>query len=151
MDEQRSAERAVSMILQAKDCVRRYRLRSGIDRKFIILGSLCEYENRTKRPITLTQIAQHTGVALPNVGRLLKPLEDEGLLRRERQGRTVHIVITPEGEALLAGQRKEFIRDVTAALSALTQEEQTFFLACCAKILARLETSLKEDAREAVC
>ena len=87
MTERESAERAASMILRARDCVRRYKNHTREHGKtFMILGGLREYESRTGHPVTITEIARHSGLAVPNVGRLLKPLEEAGLLRREKQG-----------------------------------------------------------------
>ena len=66
MDEREGAEYAASMILRARDCVRRYKMHAGENGKqFMILGSLRERENRTKRPITITEMARATGLALP--------------------------------------------------------------------------------------
>ena len=147
MDEREGAEYAASMILRARDCVRRYKMRTGENGKqFMILGSLRGRDNRTGRPTTVTEMARATGRALPNVGRLLKPLEEEGLLRRERQGRTVHVVITPAGDALLAAQREDFVRDICVALGALTNEERDIFLASCEKLLTRLEEHLQKQS-----
>mgnify|MGYP005772063073 FL=1 len=147
MTERESAERAASMILRARDCVRRYKNHTREHgRIFMILGGLREYENRTGHPVTITEIARHSGLAVPNVGRLLKPLEEAGLLRREKQGRTVHVAITPQGDALLAEQREDFLRDVTASLSALDERERDIFLACGEKLLARLEEHLKNQS-----
>lgn len=146
MDEREGAEYAASMILRARDCVRRYKMHAGGNgKRFMILGSLRERENRTGRPTTVTEMACATGLALPNVSRLLKPLEEEGLLRRERQGRTVHVVITPAGDALLAARKQDFVRDIGIALGALTDEERSSFLTCCEKLLMRLEEHLQKQ------
>lgn len=89
MTEQECANRAASIILQAKDCIRRYKLREGEkDRAFMLLGGLREHESHTGQPVTITEMARVSGLAVPNVSRLIKPYEEAGLLRREnRDGR----------------------------------------------------------------
>ena len=149
MNERECAERAASMALRAKDCVRRYKLQAGGNgKRFMILSGLREHEMHTKRHITITEMARFSGLALPNVGRLIKPLEEEGLVCRRKQGRTVQVIITPKGDALLAAQREAFVRDITVALGALGEEEREAFLDCCAKLLARLEEHLQTDRAE---
>lgn len=59
MEQFDDAEKIVSAFFRLKDCLRRYRqTASGIDRKFIILGSLREYETTHGRPVTMTEIAR---------------------------------------------------------------------------------------------
>lgn len=148
MKDMQNAERAASLILRAKDFARRYKQREGEkDRAFLILGGLREQEKRTGRPITITEMARHSGLAVPNVSRLFKPYEEAGLLRREKQGRTVHIAITPQGEALLAKRKEIFLQELSAALGTLSEQEQDVFLTCGEKLLARLEGSAQEGIR----
>lgn len=124
MTEQECANRAASIILQAKDCIRRYKLREGEkDRAFMLLGGLREHESRTGQPVTITEMARVSGLAVPNVSRLIKPYEEAGLLRREKQG-----------------------------LSVLGEEERGIFLACGEKLLAKLEEHLqRQDTGENGC
>ena len=153
MTEQECANRAASIILQAKDCIRRYKLREGEkDRAFMLLGGLREHESRTGQPVTITEMARVSGLAVPNVSRLIKPYEEAGLLRREKQGRTVHIAITPKGEELLARRKKAFAENIAAVLSVHGEEERGIFLACGEKLLAKLEEHLqRQDTGENGC
>ena len=140
MDEVKDAEFVVSLMLRMRACVRKYKSHSDDGGKiFTILGSLRDYETRTGRPVTVSEIARHSGLALPNVSRLLKPLEEDGYIRREKQGRTVSVIITAKGEHTLMQHRKEFISDVAEALGALSDEERKIFLTCNEKMLAQLE------------
>ena len=61
-----------------------------------------------------------SGLAMPNVSRLLVPLEQEGLICREKNGRTVSVIITQKGNAALEERSAEMRRYITAALNALT-------------------------------
>ena len=140
MDEVKDAEFAVSLMLRMRACVRKYKLHSDDGGKiFTILGSLRDYETRTGRPVTVSEIARHSGLALPNASRLLQPLEEDGDLGREKQGRTVSVIITAKGEHTLVQHRKEFISDVAEALGALSDEERKIFFTCSEKMLAQLE------------
>ena len=99
-----SAERAASMLLRYKDCMRRYKSRTeDRGRKFKVLGSLREYEIRNGSPVTVSEISRDSGLAMPNVSRLLKPFERDGLIRREKRGRTVYV--TERAAFLSAGEK----------------------------------------------
>ena len=137
-----SAERAASMLLRYKDCMRRYKSHTD-DRgkKFKVLGSLREYEMRNGSPVTVSEISRDSGLAMPNVSRLLKPFERDGLIRREKHGRTVYVTITPKGNEALEAQREIFIGDIAAALGILTDAERHAFLSAGEKILQALENN----------
>ena len=144
MDEVKDAEFVVSLMLRMRACVRKYKSHSEDGGKiFTILGSLRDYETRTGRPVTVSEIARHSGLALPNVSRLLKPLEEDGYIRREKQGRTVSVIITAKGEHTLVQHRKEFISDVAEALGALSDEERKIFLPATKKCLQGLKRKQK--------
>lgn len=137
-----SAERAASMLLRYKDCIRRYKSRTeDRGRKFKVLGSLREYEMRNGSPVTVSEISRDSGLAMPNVSRLLKPFERDGLIRREKRGRTVYVTITPKGNEVLEAQREIFISDIAAALGILTDAERDAFLSAGEKILQALENN----------
>ena len=93
------ADRVVSLFLRLKDCARKYKqLTENRGKTFIILASLREYELKNGRHLTVGDIAENSGLALPNVSRLLAPAEKQGLIRREKCGRNVNVTLTEEGE-----------------------------------------------------
>lgn len=144
MNDNKDAERALSLIFRFKDCMRRYKAQTeDRGKKFVILGSLREYEARNGRPVTVSEIARISGLAMPNVSRLLKPFEKEGLIQRKRSGRTVSVILTPEGDAALAAQRDLFEQDIASALGMLGEEERSRYLACREKILSFFESKLE--------
>lgn len=125
MEQFDDAEKIVSAFFRLKDCLRRYRqTASGIDRKFVILGSLREYEATHGRPVTMTEIARTTGIALPNVSRVLAPLEREGYIARRKNGRTVSVVTTVRAEEELQKQRLVLLKEVHEALEPLDDDKK---------------------------
>ena len=87
-------------------------------------------------------IAENSGLALPNVSRLLAPAEKQGLIRREKCGRNVNVTLTEEGEKKLAGWLDDFWRDIALALKALTPEETEAFATGFEKILDSFESRI---------
>ncbi len=151
MELKQDAERAAKLLLRIREGVQRYKLMNGeASRKFAVLAGLADYERRTGRPVTMTQIATTLGMALPNVGRMLRPFEEEGTIVRKRQGRTVCVQITPAGQKLLDRQHDVFLQDAAEALSVLGEEERSLFLACGEKVIAKLDEQLRKR-REEVC
>lgn len=68
------ADRVVSLFLRLKDCARKYKqLTENRGKTFIILASLREYELKNGRHLTVGDIAENSGLALPNVSRMLAP------------------------------------------------------------------------------
>lgn len=129
MEQFDNAEKIVSAFFRLKDCLRRYRqTASGIDRKFIILGSLREYETTHGRPVTMTEIARTTGIALPNVSRVLAPLEREGYIVRRKNGRTVSVVTTVRAEEELQKQWLVLLQEINEALGPLDEGTKQSFL-----------------------
>lgn len=89
--------------------------------------------------VSQTQLAQALGVAAPNMTTFLRKLEGRRLLAREQSpsdGRIQHIVLTPEGKALLT--------DAVAAgrsmdknwLSRLSRAEQAMLMELLGKLVA---------------
>jgi DNA-binding MarR family transcriptional regulator len=76
-------------------------------------------------PRRVTELAELEGLAQPTVTLLVKRLEAEGLVRRERahaDGRVVMVVLTPAGEVALDGFRRragdvlgEYLQEVSDA------------------------------------
>lgn len=135
--------RVVSLFLRLKDCARKYKqLTENRGKTFIILASLREYELKNGRHLTVGDIAENSGLALPNVSRLLAPAEKQGLIRREKCGRNVSVTLTEEGEKKLAGLFDGFMRDIALALDALTPEETEAFATGFEKILDSFESRI---------
>lgn len=137
------ADRVVSLFLRLKDCARKYKqLTENRGKTFIILASLREYELKNGRHLTVGDIAENSGLALPNVSRLLAPAEKQGLIRREKCGRNVNVTLTEEGEKKLAGWLDDFWRDIALTLKALTPEETEAFATGFEKILDSFESRI---------
>ena len=153
MTDKDQADQVVSIFLRFKDCIRKYKQRvTGGKKSFIVLGSLLEYQLRTGRPVSVTEISRISGLALPNVSRLLVPLEQDGLICREKTGRTVSVIITEKGDAMLKSQWTEIIEDIKTALSNLSDEEYSAFTSAGEKILSSLEANFKnKSAGEEAC
>ena len=95
-------------------------------------------------PITLGDLAAAEQVKPPTMTRLVRALEDEGLVRREadsRDGRVVRLRATAKGESLLAAGRTRRVRKLSGPLAALTTDEQST-LQEAAEILSRVISRL---------
>ena len=135
--------RVVSLFLRLKDCARKYKqLTENRGKTFIILASLREKKKKNGRHLTVGDIAENSGLAQPNVSRLLAPAEKQGLIRREKCGRNVNVTLTEEGEKKLAGWLDDFWRDIALALKALTPEETEAFATGFEKILDSFESRI---------
>lgn len=140
------ADRVVSLLLRLKDCTRKYKQATeNRGRTFMILASLREYELKYGRHVTVGDISAQSGLALPNVSRLLAPTEKQGLIRREKSGRNVSVTLTEEGEKKLAGLFDGFMRDIALALDALTPEETEAFATGFEKMLDSFESRLNGE------
>lgn len=150
MEQFEDAEKIVSAFFRLKDCLRRYRqTASGIDRKFIILGSLREYETMHGRPVTMTEIARTTGIALPNVSRMLAPLEREGYIVRRKNGRTVSVVTTVRAEEELQKQWLVLLQEINEALGPLDEGTKQSFLDGLNCIVEGFEAIIKKRREKA--
>lgn len=140
MENKERTERALSLILRMKDCIRRNRMRSEDNGKtFLVLSSLSEYQGRIGRPATVSEIAHITGLALPNVSRLLTPIEQQGLIERVKEGRSVSVIITEQGSAVLEQQRGTLLGGLEQALEVLSDEEAETYFAINEKLINELE------------
>ena len=91
-------------------------------------------------PITLGDLAAAEQVRPPTMTRLVRALEEEGLVRRESDpadGRIVRLRPTAKGESLLSAGRTRRVRKLTQPLAALTDSERKT-LHDAATILARV-------------
>lgn len=145
MPEETPAERALSLMFRLRDCLRILRARADDkDKKIIMLAGLREYELTNGSPMTMSEIAKRSGLKLPNVCRLLQPFESDGLVQREKRGRTVYVTVTEKGIAALKECYGKFLdelqRDIFAALD--NDEAQTFLLSF-EKIILQLEKKAK--------
>ena len=95
-------------------------------------------------PITLGELAAAEQVKPPTMTRLVRALEDEGLVRREsdpRDGRVVRLSATSKGESLLHAGRARRVRRLATPIGELTTSERET-LREAAEILARVVTKL---------
>ncbi len=78
-------------------------------------------------PITLGDLAAAEQVRPPTMTRLVRALEAEGLVRRERDpadGRVVRVRATPKGETLLSEGRTRRVRRLAESIGRLTASER---------------------------
>ena len=78
-------------------------------------------------PITLGALAAAEQVKPPTMTRLVRALEEEGLVRREadpQDGRIVRLRATAKGENLLSAGRARRVRKLSEPLASLTADEQ---------------------------
>lgn len=107
-----------------------------------LLNTLCEGPRR------ITELAALERLAQPTMTQLVKRLECEGLVARERQaddGRVVLVHLTPAGRAALA----QFRESAGAALGAHLAEmpdDEVEALAIATETLARLVDHLQEES-----
>ena len=95
-------------------------------------------------PVTLGDLAAAEQVKPPTMSRLVRALEEEGLVRREadaRDGRVVRLRATTKGEILLAAGRTRRVRKLAEPFASLTDGEQST-LREAADILARVISRL---------
>ena len=91
-------------------------------------------------PITLGDLATAEQVKPPTMTRLVRALEEEGLVRREadaRDGRIVRLRATTKGQTLLAAGRTRRVQKLSEPFASLTEAEQRT-LRDAAEILARV-------------
>ena len=95
-------------------------------------------------PITLGDLAAAEQVKPPTMTRLVRALEQEGLVRREsdpQDGRIVRLRATVKGQNLLAAGRARRVRKLSEPLSSLSVAEQST-LQEAAEILSRVVSGL---------
>lgn len=146
MNEDNYAERAASLFFRFKDSMHRLKP-PGSGNLFTVLGGLFEFEMRCKRPVTVSEIARFSGLAISNVSRLLRPFEEKGLIQKVKSGRTVSVTVTQAGMAVLDTFRQTFISNISLALSALSEDECESFISCGEKMLDKLD-KISSTSRE---
>lgn len=131
-------ERAAALFFRFKDSMHRLKP-PGSGNLFTVLGGLAEFEARFKRPVTISEIARFSGLAISNVSRLLRPFEEKGLIQKVKSGRTVSVAVTREGHRVLDGFNRNFMQDIALALSALSEDECESFISCGEKMMNKLD------------
>lgn len=144
MDRDNYTDRAASLFFRFKETMQRI-LPSGSGKIFSVLGGLHEFERRHGRPLTISEMARFSGLAVPNVSRLLKPFEEKDLVKKVKHGRKVSIVLTEKGKNVLAQSGQKFIANIADAICALSESERAAFLTSSEKILDYLER--KEETK----
>ena len=145
-----SAKMALSLTFRLRDCLRILRAKDkDTDKKIVILAGLREYELNNGSPVTMSEISERSGLKLPNVCRLLQPFESDGLVQREKRGRTVYVTVTEEGNAVLKERYGRFLDELQRDIfSALDEQEAQTFLACMEKIVAQFEKKARNQTGE---
>jgi DNA-binding MarR family transcriptional regulator len=98
-------------------------------------------------PRRITELAELEGLAQPTMTIMIKQLEQEGLVQRERRsddGRVVLVDLTESGRAALDDYR-ERIRGAMGAYLAEIPDEQVDRLVAATETLAQLVTLLQEQ------
>lgn len=146
MERTAESEQLIALMLRMNDCLRRYKQQADSGKTFMILGSLREYERRRGRPVTVTEIAHASGLALPNVSRLLTPIEQAGFIDRVKNGRTVNVVVTDEGNRRLNDFWNGFSGIIAGALGTLTERQRKDLLESGGKVADYLEQNIKNQS-----
>ena len=97
-------------------------------------------------PRRITELAELEGLAQPTMTILIKQLEQEGLVQRERRsddGRVVLVDLTENGRVALDGYR-ERVREAIGEYLAEVSDEQIDQLAAATETLAELVALLQE-------
>ena len=97
-------------------------------------------------PRRITELAELEALAQPTMTILIKQLEQQGLVKRERRsddGRVVHVNLTRKGRRALDDYR-ERIRSAMGAYLAEISDEQAGRLVAATETLAQLVTLLQE-------
>ncbi|MCD8200903.1 MAG: hypothetical protein LUD47_02425 [Clostridia bacterium] len=105
---------------------------------------------------SITDLTKSTGMAMPNVTRMLNDLQMANLIIRHRDGRHVYITVTEEGKELYENGReeikvyvKEFIHELNEA--GLSDDELNNFLQTSIKIQGvreKLNKKYKEQGKK---
>lgn len=117
-------------------------LESRLDRAFAALSDpgrramLLRLER--EQELTISELARHLPIKLPTVLKHLKIMSEAGLVRREKQGRTVKVSLTPEPLRAAADWLTRYERFWTCSLDRLVEAAE-----------ARENGSASTEAREA--
>src|SRR5882724_12080851 len=98
-------------------------------------------------PRRITELAELEGLAQPTTTIMIKKLEQEGLVQRERRsddGRVVLVDLTESGRVALEDYR-ERVREALGAYVAEISDEQVDQLAAATETLAQLVTLLQQQ------
>lgn len=102
--------------------------------------------------LTQRQLAETMNISPASVTISIKRLEAAGLVRREKQGRQMHLYLTPEGEAMDAAcaRGRDFM--IAHLYQGMTEEEQATLYALLGKMTdnlhrtcAAMDTPTKEE------
>lgn len=146
MERTAESEQLIALMLRMNDCLHRYKQQADSGKTFMVLGSLREYERRRGRPVTVTEIAHASGLALPNVSRLLAPIEQAGLIERVKSGRTVNVIVTEEGNRQLDEFWNGFSKLIACAFERLTERQRKDLLESGGKVADYLEQNIKNQS-----
>ena len=116
-----------------------------MSRQICVLSGISNFQRQKGRPMTITDVSNVTGMALSNVSRFLRPLEERGLIMRKKEGRTIYLNITAEGERLF-NEKVAAVRGILySMLGALSDEEAEIFLSCSEKLSKALNNIIEQN------
>ncbi len=138
--------RFVKAFLNMSEGVRRSGLyNDDMSRQLCALHGISSCQAQNGRRMTITDVSNITGMALSNVSRFLRPLEEKGLVERRKEGRTVYLNMTAEGERLY-NEKIAAVRVILyEMLGALTENETETFLNCSEKMSDALNDIIKQN------
>ncbi|MCD7729444.1 MAG: winged helix-turn-helix transcriptional regulator [Clostridia bacterium] len=114
-------------------------------RKIHVLRFIRGFSEKNGRQITISDISRQTGIAMPNVSRFLRPLEESGYIERQRIGRNVYMHITADGDQLLAAKIEEASVILKQMLDTLLEEELSVYVNCSEKISSALNNIIEQQ------
>lgn len=116
-------------------------------RQLCVLHNIRNCQAQNGRRMTITDVSNVTGMALSNVSRFLRPLEERGLIEREKEGRTIYLNITAAGERLF-DERVAAVRKILhEMLGALSEEEADIFLSYSEKFSETLNNIIEQNKK----
>jgi DNA-binding MarR family transcriptional regulator len=92
--------------------------------------------------LSMGELAQRAAISAPTASRMLKSLERDGIVRRERAAgneRRVDVSLTELGRELVTGQRRRVQERQWAAFSRLTPTEREQTLAAIQRLIPLIE------------
>ncbi len=96
---------------------------SAAGRQVFVLRRIRDFESENGQSLIATDIGKMANMAPPNISRLLKPLEEDGLIEREKDGRNSNLHITKKGDEFLARHDEELAQSINDILARFSDEE----------------------------
>lgn len=131
----------VRLLLLLSNTVRRpARLPTSVKAQSRAFEVLFVLQNHTDKTVTMSQIAREARMSQQQLTKVMHPLEEEGLVRRERDEanrRRIYAAITPKGRQAVDALLRQAASEIAPGMEAYTPEERQE-LASCIVVLRRL-------------